>query len=507
MPRWKSTAAIAVIAALALTGCASGGDSSDSDGGERSLVISNTTAPATLEASGANWGGISPYYQAVYDTLLLATSEGTIEPFLAQDWSYNDDNTVLTLDLRTDVTFTDGSSLTAELVKENLERFRAGTSTNAGLLSGITSIEATDDATVVITLAAPDPALLSYLTRDAGLVAAESSFTNPEAPTEPVGSGPYILDLDRTVTGTSYVYTKNPDYWNPELQHYDTLTISVLTDATATLNAALAGELDVVRIGSNTAVPEYERADWQISTNSIDVHGLILYDRAGSMIPALGDVRVRRAINLAIDREGLLSALQDGMGTPTTQMFPDRSVGFDAELDDAYPYDPDAAKELLAEAGYADGFTVTIPTTSALPPTTFSLVQQQLADVGITVELDDAGSNYISNELLPKYGMSYQPLEQTPDWQLIQYILSPTATWNPTRYEDETVNALIQTIQYGTTDEAETATRELNAYIVDQAWFAPWYRQDNNFASNAETSVTMMPTNIYPAIYDFAPAS
>jgi len=106
MIRWKkaaAAAAIAVTTALAVTACAGGG--TDGGGGEGSggtLTLGALFAPTTYDPSGAEWGNRSPYYQAVFDTLLLATPEGTIEPWLATEWSYNEDNTVLTLTLRDD---------------------------------------------------------------------------------------------------------------------------------------------------------------------------------------------------------------------------------------------------------------------------------------------------------------------------------------------------------------------------------------------------------------------
>ena len=224
MLRWRTAAAaVAITGALALTSCAA--DTGGSADGGGNLTLGAIVAPTTFDPSGSEWGNRAPYYQAVFDTLLLATPEGTIEPWLATEWSYDETNTVLTLTIRDDVTFTDGTKLTADVVKQNLERFKAGTSPDAGYFAGISTIEAPDDTTVVITLSAPDPAMLNYLTRDPGLVGSPKNFDSPDAATNPIGSGPYTLDTDATVTGTSYVYKKNPDYWNPDVQHYDGLTI------------------------------------------------------------------------------------------------------------------------------------------------------------------------------------------------------------------------------------------------------------------------------------------
>ncbi|WP_309713519.1 ABC transporter substrate-binding protein [Pseudolysinimonas sp.] len=503
MFRWKATAAVA-IAALALGGCTATGEPSGD--GDSSLVLGAIFAPNTLDPSGAEWGNRAPYYQAVFDTLLLATPEATIEPFLATDWSYNEANTELTLTIRDDVIFSDGTALTADIVKQNLERFQAGTSPDAGYFAGIESIEAPDDTTVVITLSAPDPAFLNYLTRDPGLVASPAQFDAEDAATNPIGSGPYILDTAATVTGTSYVYTKNPDYWNPDLQHYASITINVLGDPTAAVNAIKAGEANAVKLVSNDAIDEIEASGWTIAANELDFQGLLLLDRAGTQNPALADPRVRQAINYAFDREGLLQALQSGLGTVTTQVFPESSAAYDPALDDYYSYDPEKAIELLAEAGYAGGLTLQMPSVNLLGPATFPLIQQQLADVGITVEhVETAPENFIADLLAPKYPASFMALEQNPDWQLIQFMIAPNAVFNPFHSTDSEVEALLTEIQNGDPETQAEKAAELNRYLVEQAWFAPFYRVQGSFALDANTTVEMMPTNVYPAIYDFAP--
>ncbi len=505
MFRWKATAAAAItVAALALAGCAGdgGGDApGDSSGG--TLTLGAIVAPQTFDPAGAQWGNAAPFYQAVFDTLLLMKPDGSVEPMLASKYAYNDDKTVLTLTLRDDVTFTDGSKLTAAVVKKNLERFQKGTSPDASTLSEVKSIEAPDDTTVVLTLKAPDPALLNNLTRDAGLVASEKSLTASDIATNPVGSGPYELDTKDTVTGTSYTYTKNPDYWNKSLQHYGKLVINVYGDATSALNAIKSGEANGVKLINNDSLSEIEAAGWTINKNELDFEGIMLYDRGGQMNKAIGNVKVRQAINMAFDRAALLKTIGSGYGTVTEQVFPKSSAGFDAALDSTYKYDPAGAKQLLAEAGYPNGFTLEMPSTSLLGASTFNLLAEQLKDIGITVKYTDVGTNYITDMLAPKFPAAFMALEQNPDWQLIQFMISPTATWNPFHYSDEAANALISKIQTGDT----AAVKDLNTLVVQQAWFAPLFRIQGSFATDDRTKVTVLNTNAFPAIYDFTPKS
>jgi peptide/nickel transport system substrate-binding protein len=505
MFRWKATAAVAIVAALALTGCAGGGEGGSGSGAGDRLTLSAIAAPTSYDiGAGAEYGNRSPFFQAVFDTLLQKNASGEIEPWLATEWEYNADNTVLTLTLRDDVTFTDGSKLDGAAVVASLERFRDGTSPQAATLAG-KEFAAPDATTVTITQPAPDPSLVNLLSIAPGLIEAPSSFESSDVATNPVGSGPYILDTASSVTGTTYNYTANPDYWNKDAVKYQNLTINVLEDPTATLNAIKAGELNGAKIADNNTISEVEGAGWTIESNELDFQGLLLLDRAGTMAPELADVKVRQAINMAFDREALLQSLQTGYGTVTEQVFPATSVAYDASLDDTYAYDPDGAKELLAEAGYPNGFTLNMMSTPAFQQT-FDLVAQQLSDIGITVNYTDPGTgNFITDMLAPKYPATWMALEQNPDWQLINFMIAPEATFNPFKYEDPKVDELIATIQTGTQDESDAAVKELNKYLVDQAWFAPFFRVQGTFATDANTNLDFWPTNAYPSIFDFSP--
>lgn len=505
----KAGAALAAMA-LVLVGCAAGDDS----GGQGSsdmpaeLVIGNITPPQTLDANNMNWGNQSAYAQALFDTLLRPSTNGIdVEPGLATEWSYNDDKTVLTLTLRDDVTFTDGEKLTAEVAAQNLLRFRDGSSPQRAKASGVVDAVAKDDTTLEITLQQADPAFILYLTQAAGLVESTSNFDSEDAATNPVGSGPYVLDEAATVVGTSYAFTKNEDYWDDELPRYDNLTIKVFSDSTSLLNALRGNQLDASAINDNSMLEQVEAAGYTTHPLFQSMQGLFLFDRGGQLTPALADVKVRQAINYAIDSEAFLETIGLGYGELTQQPFRANAEGWVEDLNSTYEYDPEKARELLAEAGYADGFTLSMPSSAAFPQALFPLMQQQLGEVGINVVYTDVGTNLIPEILGAKFSAAFFQLQQDPEpSQLITFMVAPNATWNPFKFADEKADELIAQVRAGG-DGAAAAAEELNTYLVEQAWFNPWYSVQTSFVTDAETNVTINEGNAYPNLWDIVPAN
>jgi peptide/nickel transport system substrate-binding protein len=503
----KRTAVVATVAALALTGCSSAANDGSSGGAVHELVLGGGVAPATYEAANMNWGHQSVFAQAVYDGLLKANPNGVdVEPSLATEWEYDETQTVLTLKLRDDVVFTDGTPFNADVAVRNLLRFRDGSSPQKVKFRDVEDVRAVDETTVEIQLSRPNPAFLIYLTQVAGLQASPESFDNPDAQTNPVGSGPYVLDTASTVVGTTYVYTRNPDYWDADNVPYDRLTVKVFTDVTSMLNALRGGQLNAAPLADNSILPEVERAGFDVHPQFLGMAGLMLFDRGGKVNPALGDVRVRRAINYAIDKDAFLQAAALGYGELGQQAFREGSEAHDESLDDTYPNDPDKARRLLAEAGYESGFELVMPTTPAFGNSLTALIQQQLGEVGIRTKFVDVGQNLIPDLLAGKYAAAYFLLQQDPiPYQVIDFMLAPDATWNVFKYDDPEATALIEKARSATGAEAERALRDLNAYVVDQAWFNKWYTIQGTFVTDAKTEVTVNQGNVYPYLWDITP--
>src|SRR5699024_2440903 len=131
-----------------------------------------------------------------------------------------------------------------------------------------------------------DPAFLNYLTRTAGLVLSPAAVENADLPTNPVGSGPYTLDVAATVTENSYTFLRREGYWNPDVQHYDKIVMRVFQDPTAMLNALRAGEINYAKLAVADTFEQAESAGWTLNKNELDFQGLLLLDRAGTQVEA-----------------------------------------------------------------------------------------------------------------------------------------------------------------------------------------------------------------------------
>ncbi|NYD66722.1 ABC transporter substrate-binding protein [Agromyces atrinae] len=506
--RLATAAALIAAGALALTGCSAGGttpaSTSAASGG--TLTLGAALDASSWDPADAEFGNRLQYMQPVYDSLLHITADLEIEPWLASAYEYDESLTTLTLTLRDDVVFTDGEAFTADVAKANLEHFAAGTGQNSITLAAVSSIEAPSPTELVLTLSAPDPALLRNLALVSGMQASPAALEGGDLKTTPVGSGPYELDADATVVGSTYTYTRNPEYWNPDAFPYDSIVITPLTDLTARLNALKSGQIDAA-IADAKSMKEAEVSGLTVNTMEGDWQGLFIVDRAGTKVPALADARVRQALNLAVDGDAILKNVRLGQGSPTTQIFNPTSTAYDEALDDAYPYDPEKAKELLAEAGYPDGFSLTMPAITGFEDLT-TLVSQQLGEVGITVETQPVTPDQVISSLLsgefPVFIFSWG---SSNSWQDILKLVQPTAPWNMYANETPELDALILAAQQSTPEDAEDAFRAVSEYLVDEAWFAPWYVQNNIYLSSADTTVTMQPQNVVPYIWNYAPAS
>lgn len=498
--------AAVAVAAIALSGCAPAARQAEQT---TTLKLGLANAPQSFDpAQMGDAGNQLQYAQAVYDSLLYKAPDGTIEPGLATAWEYNDDNTELTLTLRDDVTFANGEEFTPEVAVANLEHFKAGGGPQGSMLAELESVAVGDGNSVVLKLSAPNPSLISYLTTVAGLQVSMEGLESPDLATVPSGSGPYEYDASGSTSGSMYSFEARDDYWNEDIVDFDTVEIRVLQDPAAIANAFASGQVDAVPASVET-LSQFESAGAKIDTVEGDWSGFMMFDRTGQLAEPLGDVRVRQAFNYAIDRDQVLETVVRGYGTVTTQIFSPEDPGYLPELDDAYDYDPKKAKELLAEAGYPDGFDVTMIVYSATPADTLAVYAQQLAEVGIRVTWETQDLNtFLVSMTTGKTGINPMQFGAKGGWEMINQLIAPTAPWNPLQDQTEELTALIEEVRTATDDAAQAeAVQAVNTYVVDNAWFAPWFRVASPYATNPEkVSVEMQYQQTIPSLYNFSPA-
>lgn len=506
--RLQAGVVAAVAAALALSGCSSapGTSNTASDAASQTLTIANPSALMSFDPALVTSGSLDQYLQPVFETLIRRTPSLELVPMLATEWKYDDSLTKLTFTLREGAKFSDGTPVTPEAVAKNLLRTRDANGPQASSLAEIADVQSAGADSVALTLNKPDPGLLVALSGTAGFIASPESLTSASVNTTPVGSGPYVLDASRTTTGDTYTYTANPDYAGPSLAPFGTIVIKTLEDVTARMNAIRSGQVQATMV-EIPQIKEAESAGLTVHTQLLNFTGFMIFDRAGAVVPALGDVRVRQAINYAIDGKTLLNVLRDGRGVATSQLFGEQSEAFVASLDSHYPYDAAKAKSLLAEAGYKDGIDVTLPDFSPIfGESLFAAVTEQLQAVGIRVTLESLPiPDMIGKTMSGGYAMSLISNYQGTAWDTVARFLLPNSAFNPFHSTDATTESMISTIRTASGEAQLKAYRDLNQYVVDEAWAAPFFREDGVYLSNGTVQVTLQPQTQVPAIYNFTP--
>jgi peptide/nickel transport system substrate-binding protein len=461
--------AVSAVLMLSAAACGSGsgsGSGKAATGG--TLTLAPLVAAQPWDLADAGLGNNTQYYQPVYDSLLRLSPTAEVKPNLATKWSYDAARTVLTMTLRTGVKFTDGTALDAAAVKVNLLHTEKGTSEAAGQLKGITGVDVVNATTVAIKLSAPDPSLVPNLGNVAGMMASPKAIAAGTIKTTPVGSGPYTLDKSATTAGSTYTFVRNQGYWNKAAFPFDKIVLKPLTDPTAVLNALRSGQVNGALLASAKNVAPAKSSGLNVTKyTSGDVEGVYIWDREGKIVKALGDVRVRQALNYAFDRSTIVKTAKQGLGKATTQIFNPGGSAFDSSLDSKYSYDPAKAKQLLAEAGYPHGFSVTVPDVSSVFPDQQAAMVQQLEDIGIKV--------------------------------------AKSALWNPLHSADPKVTDLITKAQSATGAAQDALFKQLNTYLVDQAWNAPWDSVENTYATTKGVTFTPQTFAAVPPIYNFKP--
>lgn len=373
-----------LIGALLFTSCTGTSTAPDPTGApdpDATLTVRLSLEPSNLDIRRTSGAALE---QALIDNVYqgLVTRDGdddnAIVPALATDWTVSPDGLTYTFTLRQGVTFHDGSALTAEDVVTSLQTAKDdATIQNSADLAGVASIASPDPTTVVVTLAQPNIDFLFALTGRAGLVVKSNDTTNFETATN--GTGPFTVSSWNT--GQSLTLTRNDAYWG-EKAGVAEVVLEYIPDQSAAINAAVSGDVDVaLEIDPELQGQLDGTGDFRVESGLTTDKGTLAFNNARA---PLDDQRVREALRLAIDHQALIDTL--GAGQPLYGPIPPLDPGYE-DLSGSISYDPDRARELLAEAG-AENLTLTLTIPSVYPSSIPTFLVSSFADVGVTLRVE-----------------------------------------------------------------------------------------------------------------------
>lgn len=465
--------ALALSSALVLSACG-GGDAPGGDGESQSggtLTFGLDSDVPSLDTPQNQGSASMMLNSALHRGLVMYDDSGEIVPALAEEFETENSQT-FTFHLREDLTFHDGSDLTSEDVKATLEHL-ADPDTVAKLYpvtQGIQEIQTPDDHTVVVELEEPDAAFLSYLADVSGAILPSESI-GEEGPTY-VGAGPFKYASYEE--GSSFVVERFEDYYEDGQPELDEIDFQILPDQAARDNALLTGRIDMA---SFVGWRNYD----QVEANE----GLVLDETQGPFMylqfnfesdSPFNDPLVRQAVAYAVDREAVVDSALSGQGSPMYGMpVPEDSEFYNPELDQWYEQDLDRARDLLEQAGYPDGFTARMLSSSQYDfhENTALSVQDDLKQIGIELEMNlpdwptrlDLGAE-------GEYDIAvYGTVGATNDPAWMDQMLTPAGAQNaPHGYDDETVNELLDEGRRATDlEERKDVYNELGTYVLEEA--------------------------------------
>jgi len=353
------------------------------------------------------------------ERMMLQEMTGEMQPYLAESWEIAPDHMSITLNLRKGVKFHDGTDWNATAAKWNLDKWMEAKLAGA---AAWTSVDVVNDYTVRINLKEFDNAILAnaFSGKQSQIISPTAFEENgiEWARTHPVGTGPFkFVSYQRDVNA---VYEKNNDYWQEGKPYLDGLELVIIGDPVTAQMAFKAGQLH--EIGALPAGPlaaELQESGYDyVTTEQMGGAVDVLIPSSNNPDSPFADIRVRQAVEYAINKEAIVNATGFGFAKPAYQIISDASKYYSPDLE-RHEYNPDKARELLEKAGYADGFdTKIIPNPYTTTKDTVVAIQRFLGEVGIRAEIEmvEYGkySDYVYNSgwdglLAEKHGVGATP--------------------------------------------------------------------------------------------------
>lgn len=438
----------------------------------------------------------------IYDTLLYYSPDGTKdpEPRIAESYEISDDGLDYTFHLRDDVTFHDGTPVTADDVVFSIELYKAS-EYQGSQISMLSSVEATDEHTVVCHLDAPYSPFLQgicspMIASKAYYESSEDDFVN-----NPIGTGPYKF-VSRA-KGSNIKLEANEDYYRgaPEIKE---VTFEVIPDFSTKAIALQTGEVNFAEIDSATK-PQLE-ANPAITIAEVPTSAFS-YIAMNTEKEPFNDVKVRQAINYAIDRDNLVAVCYDGEAEVNSNICAKERFGY-SDDQFQYTYDPEKAKELLAEAGIETPYDLGEILVAEKYSNLATVIQNDLKAVGLDVTISVKEFNsYISDLQNGSYGITALNMTLEGDTQTLEMAFTSDyiGIANNARYSDEEMDKLFEQARTETdNDKRAEIFNEIFTKAQDEAIYAVMCNPMTLYAYNSDLTCPefVLEGNYY--LYDFS---
>ncbi len=495
---------------------AHGAWAADKPTGELRIALAFLGAQRMIPWVEVTSGGIKQYQMLMYDYLVGCTDDGQLaaDNGVAQSWQEAPDKLSWTFTLRPGITFHDGTPLTAEDVKFSLESFldpKAVTLLAPSARAAFKEVVVHDPLTVVMHLHQPViflPWNFSCATGSEGMILPSKYFQQVGADAfakNPIGSGPY--KVVKNAVGSQIQMEALPKHWSLGVPKFKTVTFLLVPEESTRLAQLRTDESDIIAV-SRERVAEVKAAGFNVFSKLNDQVIVIYMQQQWDQVP-VNDKRVRQALNLALDKETILKFVFAGQGVPAA-MYPIGSYGVAGGADATltpYPYDPQQAKQLLAEAGYPNGFDTKIYAyvTGDLPelPRLAEAVADYLGKVGVRAKITTIDRAALSTKRLAK-ALSGELLPwSTPNrsvaFQIVTIInaLHHSKAQNSSTVVPELDQLIERALASTDVKEVEKLVGEMHRFLYDNAHNITIGEIHTNYATNKKVPAWNLGRNLY----------
>jgi len=504
--------AVSMSAMMASPGSAAITNAASSTRG-KVLTIASGDATTTLDPGKAAIDASDALYEELaYEPLINLASGPEYLPGLATSWKYvGSGNKKFVLTIRSGAKFSDGTPVTAQAVANSINYWRNADGPVVSYAAAIQSVTATGPNTVAVVCKTSDGDLPIVFSRyiGAGDIISPAGLASPKAlENKTFGAGPYMLDPSQTVVGSTYTYVPNPYFYDQSAIHWDKVVVEVISNDNAALSALQTGQVQVAGVSASTAAGA--GSSLNLFTAPAQFEGLYLVNRTPGS--PLGSVLVRQALNYAVDRSAIAKAIFGQYASPSDESAVPGWNGWDPTYVDHYTYNVAKAKQLLAEAGYSKGFTLTVDSLNEFEMSTVSqAIAGYLAKIGVTLKstATTTVAQYVTDGLSKKYDAISMFYGGLPMFVQYQTIFAKTAgLFNPFATQDTQFDTLAAQGAAAPGAQGTADFRALQRAVVDQAWnLGVLYADETWLATKSVKGFDVGPGNVNPDPNTIAPAS